>query len=131
MIENIKNRIKGKRYQELSKPYRIIIWLMYMPFGYIRGIGWYFVKRLRWEDVCDETDDFDKGRVSLKTCISICVGKVQGDMHWYYKIDEVFRDDGTVISRDKNKGLEGFFNKMFEFIEDKIIELIDGKTIYD
>lgn len=127
MFEDFKSRIRGKRYQELSKPYRIVIWLMYMPFGYVKGLSWYFVKRPRWEDVCSDDDD-DCGRISLGTCIGISVGTVQGDMHWYYTSDEVFREDGSVISRSDDNG---FFDKMFEFVEDKLVEIIDGKTIYD
>jgi len=127
MFKDFNNRIKGKRYQELSKPYRIVLWLRYMPFGYVKGVAWYFVKRLRWEDVCGDDDD-DCGRISLGTCIGICVGTVQGDMRWYYTSDEVFRKDGSVISR---KDEMGFFDKMFDFVEDKFVEIIDGKTIYD
>jgi hypothetical protein len=127
MFKDFNNRIKGKRYQELSKPYRIAIWLRYMPFGYIKAFGWYFVKRLKWEDVCDP-DDFDQGRISLDTCIGICVGTVQGDMRWYYTIDEIFGEDGSVISR---KDDNGFLDKTFDFVENKLIEIIDGKTIYD
>lgn len=129
MFEDFNNRIKGKRYQELSKPYRIVLWLRYMPFGYVKGLAWYFIKRLRWEDVCDDdSDDPDRGRISLGTCIGICVGTVQGNMRWYYTSDEVFRKDGSVISR---KDEEGFFDKMFDFVEDKFVEMIDGKTVYD
>ena len=127
MFEAFKGRIKDKRYQELSKPYRIVIWLMYMPFGYVKGLAWYFVKRLRWENVCPDGDD-DCGRISLGTCISICVGIVQSDMHWYFTSEEVFGEDGNIISRSGNKG---FFDKMFEFAEDKLLEMVDGKTIYD
>ncbi len=123
MFTNVKNRIKGKRYQELSRPYRIILWLMYMPFGYMKGFAWFFVKRLRWEDISDD----DCGRVSLDTCISICIGMVQTEMNWYYTTDEVFAKDGSVISRYN----EGSLDKIFDFIEDKVIEIIDGKKIYD
>ncbi len=123
MFTNFKNRIKGKRYQELSKPYRIILWLAYMPFGYIKGFAWFFVKRIRWEDVSD-----DCGRTSLDTCISICIGMAQANMNWYYTIDEVFSCDGSIISRSDEKG---HLNKMFDFIEEKLIEIIDGKKIYD
>ena len=123
MFASFNNRIKGKRYQELSKPYRIILWLTYMPFGYIKGFAWFFVKRIRWEDVSDD----DCGRTSLDTCISICVGMVQTEMNWYYTMDEVFEKDGSVISRSDNKG---YFNKMFDFIGDKFIEIIDGKKMY-
>lgn len=126
MLNDFKNRIKDKRYQELSKPYRIIIWLMYMPFGYIKGLAWYFVKRLRWENVCQ--DDDDCGRISLGTCIGINVGIMQGDMRWYFTSDEVFGLDGTLIRRSENKE---FFDKMFEFAEEKLVEIIDGKTIYE
>ncbi len=126
MFEDFKSRIKGRRYQELSKPYRVVIWLLYMPFGYVKGLAWYFVKRLRWEDV--SSDDEDRGRISLGTCVGICVGIVQGDMRWYYTSEEVFREDGTLINRSDSKG---FFDKMFEFVEDKLVEIIDGKTIYD
>lgn len=124
MLEDFKKRIKDKRYQDLSKPYRIVLWLRFMPFGYIKGLGWYFVRRLRWEDF----DDDDYGRMSLGTSIAICVGMVQGEMNWYYTSDEVFGDDGTIISRSDD---EGYFDKMFDFIEDKLVELIDGKMIYD
>lgn len=127
MFEDFKNRIKYKRYQELSKPYRIILWLIYMPFGYIKGLAWYFVKRLRWEDVYTDDDD-DCGRISLSTCIGICVGLVQSNMHWYYTSDEVFSCDGLVIDRSCDKG---YLDKMFEFVEDKLVEIVDGKTIYD
>lgn len=119
-------RIKDKRYQELSKPYRIVIWLMFMPFGYIKGLAWYFVKRLSWEDVCGDDDD-DCGRISLGTCIGICVGIIQGNMRWYYTSEEVFGEDGSLIRRSDNKG---YFDKMFEFAEDKLVEIVDGKTKY-
>jgi len=130
MFEDFKNRIKGKRYQELSKPYRMILWLRYMPFGYIKGLSWYFVKRLRWEDVTngEDNEDDDCGRISLGTCIGICIGMVQAEMNWYYTSDEVFRQDGTVISRSDEKG---YFEKMFDFVEEKLVEIVDGKTIYD
>lgn len=129
MLEDFKNRIKYKRYQELSRPYRIVLWLVYIPFGYIKGFGWYFVKRLRWEDVCntDDPDDFDSGRIRLGTCIGICVGLVQGNMRWYYTSDEVFRKDGSIISRSDDKG---YFDKMFDFVEDKLVEIVDGKNAY-
>jgi hypothetical protein len=126
MFKNFKSRIEGKRYQELSKPYRIVLWLRYMPFGYVKGLAWYLIKRLRWEDVSD--DDDDCGRIRLSTCIGICVGLVQSDMRWYYTSDEVFGEDGSVIS---NSGNDGYFDKMFEFFEDKLVEIVDGKTIYD
>ena len=125
MFEDFKDRIGNKRYQELSKPYRIAIWLRYMPCGYIKGLGWYFVKRLRWEDV---GDDEDCGRISLGTCIGICVGIVQGNMRWYYKSDEVFTKDGELIRRADKRG---FLEKMFDFLGEKIVEMIDGKGIYD
>jgi hypothetical protein len=127
MFEDFKGRIRDKRYQELSKPYRIVIWLMYMPFGYIKGLAWYFVERLRWEDVRVDDDDEDCGRISLGTCVGICVGIVQVDMRWYYTSDEVFSCDGSLISRSDDKG---FFHKMFEFSEDKFVEIVDGKTGY-
>ncbi len=127
---DFRSRTKGKRYQELSKPYRMVLWLMYMPFGYVKGLAWYFVKRLRWENVCDndDSDDYDVGRISLGTCIGICVGTVQGSMNWYYKMEEVFGEDGSLIRRSEN---DGFFDKMFDFVEEKIVEIVDGKTIYD
>lgn len=118
-----KEEKKEKRYQELSKPYRIFLWLRWMPLGYIKGLGWYFIKRLRWEDVSDD----EKGRISLSTCIGICVGIVQGNMKWYYTSEEVFCDDGYV----KGKLVEdGFLEKMGNFIEDKVIELVDGKSYF-
>ena len=125
MLKDFKNRVDSKRYQELSKPYRIVLWLRYMPYGYIKGLGWYFVKRLRWEDV---GDDEDCGRISLGTCIGICVGIVQGDMRWYYKTEEVFTEDGELIRRSDKRG---FLEKMFDFFGEKIIEMVDGKKIYD
>ena len=119
--EQEKEEKKEKRYQELSKPYRICLWFRWMPLGYIKGLGWFFIKRLRWEDVSD--DEF--GRVSLSTCIGICVGTVQGNMKWYYTSEEVFSDDGYV----KEKLTEdGFLEKMGNFVEDKIVEIVDGKT---
>jgi hypothetical protein len=127
MFEDFNRRIKDRRYQELSKSYRIVIWLMYMPFGYVKGLAWYFVKMLRWEDVSGD-DDEDCGRISLGTCISICVGMVQGDMRWYFTSEEVFGEDGSFISRSDGKG---YFDNMFEFVEDKLVEMVDGKTIYD
>ena len=112
---------KDKRYQELSKPHRIFLWLRWMPIGYIKGMAWYFIKRLSWEDVCDD----DSGRISLSTCIGICVGTVQGEMRWYYTSEEVFGDDGYIRERE-----EGFLEKMGNFVEEKFIEIIDGrKTI--
>lgn len=117
----IKDKTKCKRYQELSKPYRIVMFLRWMPIGYVKALGWYFVKRLRWEDVSDD----EKGRVSFGTCIGICVGMVQGDMRWYYTSEEVFGDDGYVKERLVE---DGFLEKMGNFIEDKFVEIIDGKS---
>ena len=100
------------------------MWMRWMPYGYIKGLVWYFVKRLRWENVCDcdDSDELDRGRISLETCISMCVGIVQVNMNWYFTIDEVFRDDGSVIcSSDK-----GCFDEIFNFIENKLVEIIDG-----
>lgn len=115
-----KTNIEEKRYQELGMPCRIVLWLRWMPIGYIKAFGWYFIKRLRWEDICDD----EEGRVRLGTCIGICVGMVQANMRWYYTSDEVFREDGELIIRDvKKSSLE----KIGEFIEDKLIEIIDGK----
>lgn len=128
MFGDFNNRIKGKRYQELSKPYRIALWLRYMPFGYIKGIGWYFVKRLRWENLVEDGDDDDCGRMRLETCIGICVGMVQGDMKWYFTMEEVFNDDGSLICRHDK---EGYLEKMINFLEKKLLEMIDGKKIYD
>ena len=117
-----KNRnIKDKRYQELDKPYRIVMFIRWMPIGYIKALGWFFVKRLKWEDVCDD----ESGRVSLGTCIGICVGIVQGNMRWYFTSEEVFGDDGYVRERK-----EGFLEKMFDFLEEKLIEIVDGKKGY-
>lgn len=119
-----KDQTKYKRYQELSKPYRIYLWLRWMPIGYIKGLGWYFVKRLRWEDVCDD----EKGRISLGTCIGICVGTVQGDMRWYYTSEEVFGENGDLIRKHDE---DRFLEKMFDFIEGKLIEIVDGKRETD
>lgn len=121
MTEKTEQEKKEKRYQELSRPYRIFLWLRWMPLGYIKGLGWYFIKMLRWEDVSDD----ESGRVSLGTCIGICVGTVQGSMRWYYTSDEIFSDDGYI----KEKLVEdGFLEKMGNFIEDKFVEIIDGKA---
>lgn len=111
-------KAKDKRYQELSKPYRIALWLRWMPIGYIKGLGWYFVKRLRWEGVCDD----EKGRISLSTCIGICVGTVQVNMRWYYTSKEVFGDGGYV----KDIAEDGLLEKIGNFIENKFVEIIDG-----
>lgn len=119
--DKIKDRIKEKRYQELGKPYRIFLWLRWMPLGYIKGLGWYFVKRLRWENLCDD----EEGRVSLSTCIGICVGTVQGNMRWYYTSEEIFDDNGEFIRKDVE---EGILEKTGNFLEDKFVEIIDGKT---
>lgn len=108
-----------KRYQELSKPYRIAKWIMWMPIGYIKGLGWYFVKTLRWEDVCDD----DCGRMSLGTCIGICVGMVQSNMRWYYTMEETFGEDGCVR---EDLAEEGFLTKMTNFLGEKFVEIIDG-----
>lgn len=121
MVDSTNN----KRYQELSKPYRIYLWLRWMPYGYIKGLAWYFVKRLRWENVSDN----ERGRISLETCIGICVGTIQGEMKWYYTSEEVFGDDGSVRKRDE----PGFIEKMFDFFGGKIINIVDsngnGKNI--
>lgn len=121
MIEKNKEEKKEKRYQELSRPYRLLLWLRWMPFGYIKGLGWYFIKRLRWEDVCDD----ESGRVRLGTCIGICVGIVQGNMKWYFTSDEVFGEDGYVKKRLAEDGL---LEKIGNFLEDKIIEIVDGRA---
>lgn len=123
MTENTKIKSE-KRYQELGTPYRIYLWLKWMPFGYIKGLGWYFIKRLKWEDVCDD----ESGRISLGTCIGICVGTVQGNMRWYYTSDEVFNDGGCVREDHRKPGL---IEKVVDFLEDKLVEIVDGKTIYD
>lgn len=112
-----------KRYQELGALYRIVLWLRWMPIGYIRAFGWYFIKRLRWEDVCDD----DEGRVSLSTCIGICIGMSQYNMRWCYTIEEVF-DNGCTTYRDDEKS---YIERMFDFLGSKLIEIVDGKTIYD
>lgn len=119
-VEN-KQEKKEKRYQELSRPHRILLWLRWMPYGYIKAFGWYFIKGLRWEQVCDD----ESGRVSLSTCIGICVGTVQGNMRWYYTSEEVFGKDGYVKEKLTEDGL---LEKIGNFIEDKIIEIADGKT---
>lgn len=119
----MKEEMKEKRYQELSKPYRIFLWLRWMPLGYIKGLGWYFIKRLRWEDLCDD----ESGRVSLSTCIGICVGTVQGNMRWYFTSEEVFGEDGYI----KEKLVEdGILEKIGNFIEDKVVEMVDGKSYF-
>ncbi len=109
--------MQEKRYQELSKPYRIYLWLRWMPYGYIKGLAWYFIKRLRWENVSDD----DSGRISLETCIGICVGAIQGDMRWYYTCEEVFSKDGSIIKRSE----PGFIEKMLDFIGEKIVNIVD------
>lgn len=120
MEQEKKEEKKEKRYQELSNPYRIFLWLRWMPLGYIKGLGWYFIKRLKWEDVCDD----ESGRISLSTCIGICVGTVQGNMKWYYTSDEIFCEGGYI----KEKLVEdGFLEKLGNFIEDKIIGIVDGR----
>ena len=120
MEQEKKEEKKEKRYQELSKPYRIYMWLRWMPLGYIKGLGWYFIKRLSWEDVCDD----ESGRISLSTCMGICVGTIQVNMRWYYTSDEIFDDDGNF----KEKLVEdGFLEKLGNFIEDKIVGIVDGK----
>ena len=124
MIEdniNDKNEKKEKRYQELSMPYRIVMYVRWMPIGYIKGLAWYFVKRLRWEDVSDD----EKGRISLDTCIGICVGMVQTNMRWYYTSEEVFGEDGYIR---KDTIDEGFLDKIGNFLEDKLVEIVDGKV---
>lgn len=118
-------KISQKRYQELGKPYRIILWLRYMPYGYIKGSAWYFIKRLTWKDMGDDEDD---GRIKLDSCIGICIGLVQVDMRWYYNWDEVIGEDGSLVKRNDKKG---YIEKMCEFIGDKIITIIDGKKILD
>ncbi len=120
----VENKIEVKRYQELSKPYRIALWFRWMPWGYIKGLGWYFIKRLRWEDVSDD----EEGRISLGTCIGICVGTVQGYMKWYYRSDEIFGKNGEFLREHVECGL---LEKVGDFIEDKFVEMVDGKTIYD
>lgn len=123
MTENTKTKSE-KRYQELGMPYRIYLWLRWMPIGYIKAFGWYFVKRLKWEDVCDD----ECGRISLSTCIGICVGTVQGEMKWYYTSEEVFGEDGYVREDHRKPGC---IEKVIDFLEDKLVEIVDGKTIYD
>ncbi len=124
MEQEKKEEKKEKRYQELSNPYRIFLWLRWMPLGYVKGLGWYFIKRLRWESICDD----EKGRVSLSTCIGICVGTVQGSMRWYYTSDEIFGDDGYI----KEKLVEdGFLEKMGNFIEEKFVKIVDGRRNLD
>ena len=124
MTEKMEQEKKEKRYQELGTPYRIVMFLRWMSIGYIKAFGWYFIKRLRWEDVCDD----ESGRVSLGTCIGICVGTVQSNMRWYYSSEEVFGEDGYV-REDHRK--HGYIEKVIDFLEDKLVEIVDGKTIYD
>ena len=121
MTENTKTK-KEKRYQELGTPYRIYLWLRWMPLGYAKAFGWYFVKRLKWEDVCDD----ECGRISLSTCIGICVGTVQGEMKWYYTSDEVFGEDGYAKERER-----GCIENVIDFLEDKLVEIVDGRSRYD
>lgn len=114
-------RKKEKRYQDLSKPYRIFLWLRWMPMGYIKGLSWHFIKRLRWENVCDD----ESGRISLSTCIGICIGTVQINMKWYFTGEEIFGEDGYI----KEKLAEdGVLEKIGNFIEDKFVEIVDGKA---
>jgi len=112
---------KEKRYQELNRPYRLLLWLRWIPFGYIKAFGWYFIKGLRWEDVCDD----ESGRVSLSTCIGICVGIAQGNMNWYFTSDEIFCEGGYIKEKLVD---DGFLEKLGNFIEDKIVEIVDGKA---
>lgn len=123
MTENTKVK-NEKRYQELGTPYRIYLWLRWMPIGYTKAFGWYFIKMLKWEDVCDD----ESGRISLGTCIGICVGLVQSNMRWYYTSEEIFGEDGY-IREDHRK--PGYIEKVIDFLEDKLVEIVDGKTIYD
>lgn len=123
MTKNTKVKSE-KRYQELGTPYRIVMYLRWMPIGYIKAFGWYFIKRLKWEDVCDD----ESGRISLGTCIGICVGTIQGNMRWYYTSEEIFREDGCI--REDHRKL-GLIEKVIDFLEDKLVEIVDGKTIYD
>lgn len=116
--------MQSKRYQELNRSHRIYLWLRWMPIGYIKALGWYFVKRLKWEDVSDD----EKGRIDIGTCIGICVGTAQGNMRWYYTMEEVFGEDKYVR---KDIAEDGFLEKIGNFIEEKFIEIIDGKMIYD
>lgn len=116
--------IHDKRYQELGIPYRIALWLRWMPIGYIKAFGWYFIKRLRWENLCDD----DEGRVSLDTCIGICIGMNQHNMRWYYTSEEVFGDDGGFIKKDiKMNPIE----KIGNFLENKLVEIVDGRIEAD
>ena len=124
MFKDFQKRLEGKRYQELSRPYRIVLWLRWMPCGYVKGLGWYFIKRLRWENLCDD----DYGRVSLGTCLGICVGTVQSEMNWYFRPDEIFGDGGAYIYKSDG---DGFLEKLFDFLGEKLIDIIDGKSIYD
>lgn len=86
-----------KRYQELGIPYKIIRWLRYMPVAYIKAIWWYFVKRLRWEDVCN---DKESGRISWNTCLGLNAGSAHHKMGWYYTMQEVFGELGILIEED-------------------------------
>ncbi len=112
-----------KRYQELSKPHRIILWLKWIPFGYIKGFGWYFIKRIKWEDVSED----ECGRMSLDTCIGICIGAVQHKMKWYLTTDEVF---GNLFKEDELLVEEGRLEKIGNFLEDKFVEIIDRRKRY-
>lgn len=112
--------IKEKRYQELGRPYRIFLWIRWMPLGYIKGLGWYFIKRLRWENVCDD----ECGRIKLDTCIGICIGTVQCNMRWYYTLEEVL-DDNLIVDDDN------FVERVFNFVGKKVIKIVDGERYFE
>lgn len=86
---------KGKRYQERIWAERVILWIRYMPWAYIKAIWWYFVKALKWEDVSDD----EEGRVKWDTCVGINVGMAQHKMGWYYTFEEVFFRDGNTCQK--------------------------------
>lgn len=45
-------------------------------------------------------------------------------MKWYYKFEEVFSEDGDIIKHSE----PGLIEKMFDFIGDKIVNMVDRKV---
>lgn len=93
------------RYQELSIPYRVVLWIRWVPIAYIKAMWWYFIKGLSWEDVGDECD---KGRVSWDICVGINVGEAHHNMNYYYTFEEVF---GKEFGKEENEDEESSENK--------------------
>jgi hypothetical protein len=75
-----------KRYQENLFWTRLLIWIRWMPYAYLRGIYWY-ISQL-WMDRFTDNGEWYYLE-SLHSCIDISIGDIQAvKMHWIYSAEE-------------------------------------------